>query len=241
MVIVMSDRSLDQRIAAALNSDVSSADLAALVQETEAAAIAVAEAAARARTRALDPGTADPSEAKSEMIDAEFSRDRLNAALPRLQQRYIQTLRRAQKAAWIARYDELRPRVESAAAELKAVYTEFVPKLAAALAYARELDQEVRACRESKPVDDEPFDGRRLLEVELVARNISGIGDRDFGLDRDLVLPDFDKPREKIWPPLETPSALRTSMTSASSYPMPEAQARWLQAQAEREARRQVG
>jgi hypothetical protein len=237
----MSDKDLDQRIAAALSGDVSSADLAVLIQETEAAAVAVGEAAARARTRALDPGTADPSEAKSEMIDAEFRRDRLNAALPRLQQRYAKVLQAEAKAAWVKRYDELRPRVEAAAEELKSIYTEFVPKLVAALAHARELDQEVRVCRESKPVDDEPFDGRRLLEVELVARNISGIGDRDFGLDRDLVLPDFDKPREKIWPPLETPSALRTSMTSASSYPMPEAQARWLQAQAEREARRQVG
>jgi hypothetical protein len=208
------------------------------VQETEAAAIAVGEAAARARTRALDPGTADPSEAKSEMIDAEFRRDRLNAALPRLQQRYTKVLQAEAKARWVEQYDSVGARVKELAEELRAAY-EFVPRLVDVLTRARELDQEVRRVRESKPIDD-VYDGLpRLLEVELTARNVAAIGDRVLSLDRDLVLPNWSDPTQKAWPPFELPLAVRKTMTNPASYPVLEAQMKWRRAEIEREARRQ--
>jgi hypothetical protein len=85
--------SLEQRIADALCSDMSSAEVEALIGEVEAS-VAAAEA------RALDPTVLHPS-ARIAAADAEFTRDRLRTALPKLRTR-LAKLQRAEAYASVA-------------------------------------------------------------------------------------------------------------------------------------------
>jgi hypothetical protein len=84
----MKDLTIEQRIAAALTAnDIISADLAALIAEVEGAAQAADENATRAREEALDPAVVvDTAKVGAAVATATLSRDRLQAALPRLQE-----------------------------------------------------------------------------------------------------------------------------------------------------------
>jgi hypothetical protein len=210
---IVTDEPLEARIASVLSdTDVTSAALADLVIETEAAITAAHKAAEEARVRALDPVLSpDPKAARAAMEDAAFTRDRLRTLLPRLQRRYDKVKRREVKTAWDKQYDALAPRVGALAEELKAHYCKFVPKIADILARARELNQEVRRVRDTKPYPEsgQGDDGRHLYEVELVARGYSDLGQQGLSLDRDLVLPDFAEPSKRVWPPHEVPWNVR--------------------------------
>ena len=74
-------------------------------QEAGAASSAAAEAAERARARALDPALSakEVAEARRQMEDAAFARERLSAAVPRLQER-LKQLRDAEEDTrrWVA-------------------------------------------------------------------------------------------------------------------------------------------
>jgi hypothetical protein len=83
---------LDEPIAAALTStDITSSDLAALIEAVEVAAQVADEAATKAREQALDPGVVvDTAKVGAAVATAELTRDRLQAALPRLRVRYTE-------------------------------------------------------------------------------------------------------------------------------------------------------
>src|SRR5262249_14247726 len=83
------EASLDERIAAAFGDAAKSADVAALIKQTEAASPSSNDAAERARKRALDPilSANDLAEARRQMEDAAFQRDRLQTAVTRLRER----------------------------------------------------------------------------------------------------------------------------------------------------------
>ena len=77
---------LEKKIASALTADVKSADIAALIAETE---VAITQAAEAERAKALDPIVSpDAAKAHAAMTDAAFMRERLRTALPRLRERY---------------------------------------------------------------------------------------------------------------------------------------------------------
>jgi len=135
-------RSLDDRIAAAFEDGATSASIrqlsdlgfvrADLIREVEAASVAAGEASDAARQRALDPrlSPARVAEARREMDDAAFSRDRLQEAVRRLgerlkdlQQQEERARRRADRARVVAERDAL-------AAELAEVYPPLSEQLA---------------------------------------------------------------------------------------------------------------
>jgi hypothetical protein len=86
----MSKIALDDRIAAAFEEGPTSKEVEALIAEVEAAVVSSSEVAERARKRALDPTLSgkDIVSARREMEDAAFARDRVSAAVPRLQWRH---------------------------------------------------------------------------------------------------------------------------------------------------------
>src|SRR6516165_10425520 len=92
---------LEKRIAAALSNDTTSADLASLIAETEAA-ISEAEATAEAeRAKGLDLlASPDAAKARTAMEDAAFTRDRLRTVLPRLRDRLREVQATEYAAAW---------------------------------------------------------------------------------------------------------------------------------------------
>jgi hypothetical protein len=71
----------------------------------------------------------------------------------------------------------------------------------------RKIDAELRHVNERRPIAyGEPYDGLpSLLSVECSARGVSGLGPQHLSLDRHLLLPDFNKPGAKAWPPFELP------------------------------------
>jgi hypothetical protein len=108
----MSKPSLEQRIAAALTpTDITSTDLAALIAEVEAAAAAADAAAAKSREQALDPAIViDVAQVSAEVTAAELTRDRLQAALPRLRTRYTEVREQEDIAKWRAEAAPLQER-----------------------------------------------------------------------------------------------------------------------------------
>jgi len=86
----------------------SSAEVAALIGEVETSVTAAEETAAEACACALDPTVLDPS-ARTAAADAEFTRDRLQAALPKLQTRLAELQTAEAYARWVAEYDRVKP------------------------------------------------------------------------------------------------------------------------------------
>jgi hypothetical protein len=93
----------------------------------------------------------DPKAARAAIEDAVFARDRLHTVLPQLQAQLAKVQRAEKKAAWVREYEEIVPRVNALAAELRSVHTEFEPKIVDILTHARVLDAEVRRVRSRKP------------------------------------------------------------------------------------------
>jgi hypothetical protein len=75
------------RRVAALTSDTTSADVAAPITEVNTALLTAIDAAGRERIRSFDPTIVDPQKARQWHTEAEFVRDRLQAALAALQER----------------------------------------------------------------------------------------------------------------------------------------------------------
>ena len=86
-----SEPGLDERIAAAFNDGVNSTDVETLINAAEAASVLANERAELARTRALDPALSSNVviEARRQMEDAAFQRDRLQVAVTKLRERLI--------------------------------------------------------------------------------------------------------------------------------------------------------
>jgi hypothetical protein len=213
----MSD--LERRIADALTDpDVTSVAVGELVIEVEAELEKAAGDLENVRTRALDPALSpDPKAAREAIADIEFTVARLKALKPRLSEHCIRVRHAEDLRAWGKRYDELLPQRDSLAEELAGLYREFAPRLADVLARIRAFNAEISRLSFTKPhvnfpLRDAANDPRYLLEVELHARGLKCIGYNRFSLDKDLVLPDFDDPSKKLWPPLELSGVARAML-----------------------------
>jgi hypothetical protein len=135
---------LERQIAVALADDVNSADVAALIEETEAA-IAQADATAEAeRVRALDPALSpDPVKAREAMQAAEFARDRLHLQLPRLGARLAQVEAAERLAQWHVEGSALKARRDALVVELAEVYPRVVDQLVDLFTRATAVDEEI--------------------------------------------------------------------------------------------------
>jgi hypothetical protein len=180
---------LEGRIVKALTDEaIASNDLANLLMETETAITVADNDATVTEATALDPlRSPDPVKARAVMEDAKFRATRLRNLLPRLQERSEQVSKREIEAAWIIRYDALKPQRDALAEEIKTVYAEAVAKLVPMLSRIEQINAEVSRLHQSKPLraygDD---DGRWLAAIPTLA---------------DLKLPNPDMPGEFSWPP----------------------------------------
>jgi hypothetical protein len=131
--------SLEPRIVAALaNPNIGSAELAELTAETEGAITLADQAANQARENALVL-TADPRASHTAIVDAELSRDKLKAVLPRLRERLAKALAEERQAKWLASYQ----RVKAERDALDAEFAETYPRLASGLV---DLFERIRTC-----------------------------------------------------------------------------------------------
>ena len=121
---------LEQQVAMALVADTTSADLTALIAETEAAIIQADAAVSAERTKALDPVLSpDAKAAREAMAAAEFDRDRMKTLLPRLQARCQEVQAQEYLTQWRSDYEKLKVKRDGLAEELRTIYPEFETKI----------------------------------------------------------------------------------------------------------------
>jgi hypothetical protein len=190
---------LEERIAAALVDDVKSPDVAALIAETEAA-ITDADTNAKAeRIKGLDLlASPDAIDAREEMQAAEFARDRLQAALPRLQKRHCEVVAAEEFEHWLPRREAVKARRDALAAKLGDLYVPFINEAIPLLLEVEEADAEVRRVNPEAPQDAA---GMHLHSVEEEARG-GEIGRlHNLQIMKDLRLPSWEASSVPLWPP----------------------------------------
>jgi hypothetical protein len=190
---------LEKRITAALVSAITSADLAALIEETETAIVAADAAATAERKRALDPLVSpDPVAARAAMEDAAFTRDRLNTVLPRLRQRLDEVAATEYAAEWEPDFEQVKARRDDLAREFAELYPTVTAQLVDLFKRIAECDREVSRINGSAPSDEH----RRLLEVELHARGLDAFTRDEPSIITELLkLPNWGDSARMAWPP----------------------------------------
>jgi hypothetical protein len=143
-----------ERIAAALSDEVTSPNLAELIIEVEAAVASAGEEIAEARARALDPTVID-ADARTALADAEFNRDRMQAALPQLHTRHQHAVARERAAAWDGEYTEVVTRYNALAHEWLAIYPPMLDKLIELCTRAKTLTSEIDHINRTAPLGEQ--------------------------------------------------------------------------------------
>ena len=206
--------SLERKITAALTDTTPAADLAALIEETEAV-IAVAE-----KEQAVDPRSADPRAAR-QALDAMVAVNRLGPLLFKLQARYrdvhqqeqMVTWQAEREATWLAEHDTLKGARDALAEELRDVYPAPTIKIAELFARIAAIDKAIDDLNRKRP------DGvqRHMLSVELHARGLENFSSNTPSLLTSVCLFDWDTGRQ-ICPPQRQSmaAAFAATMVSAS-------------------------
>jgi hypothetical protein len=199
----LASHDLDDRIALAFADGVRSNTVSALIVEAEAVAVAAGEAAERARQRALDPAlTANAAaEARRQMEDTAFRRERLQTAVTRLKDRLreIKGLEEDQRRQII--YDNAKAERDLLAVELKASYPSFESQLGQLIARIEANDRHIDYINSQAL----PTSAERLRSAELVAREVESwrVNQTEVvRITQELRLPAFkhDPHRPYAWP-----------------------------------------
>ena len=233
-MIVMTD-TLEQRIARALSGDdVTSDILAILVTEVESAIVAAEETAELEREKALDPvASPDAAKAREAMQMAEFSRDRLRTALPRLQERLEQLQAEEYLARWRGDYETLKDERDELANELRTIYPELETKITDLFTRIATNDAELSGLHQARPAGV----ALHLFGAELVARDLERFTTREPSIARELKLPTFAPGQRLAWPPPQPSLAVMVAQSMAPPYD-PRFSADWAAVQKEDNVRR---
>ena len=211
--------SIDERIAEALDAaEIGASELADLVSEVEMAAASAAEAAVEARNHALDPMVVDPTEARAAMNDAEFTRDRLQTALPQLQARQREVGAAERYRKWAAEYDEVAAEQTALAQELTELYPPFERMIVDLLLRIEKIDNRASHLNYYKPrrVDGQPYDDNRWSQrTEQMARRGGGLS-----IMKDMKLPAWAGNIVPVWPPWRPLGAQVAAMYALPAPPV---------------------
>jgi hypothetical protein len=189
-------RTLEERIDVALQPEaaVTSADLAALIEESENQIAKVDEMWMTVdRTSPLDPAT----------MAATCAAEQLRLLLPKLKSRYEQVHEREQSAAffavrervWLTEYEALKRERDALAQELHEVYPEAASKIANVLGRIAINDKALSELHQSCPDGME----QHLHSAELHARGLESFTYSTPSLLTSVCLFDWDS-GEQIWP-----------------------------------------
>jgi hypothetical protein len=193
----ISELSLDERIAAAFGDGAKSEDVAALIKEAIAASLVCNDTAESARRRALNPvlSGSEIADARKEMEDAAFRRERLQTAVTGLRERLERVKAQEEDQERQLVYDRVKAERDKLVAELREIYPAFANKLADLLPRIAANDREVEYINGHAL----PSGAERLLVAELIARNLEGFGKshgnvviRTPRITEELCLPTFE-------------------------------------------------
>ena len=185
----MKQPDLEARISAAFKDGAKSGDFEPLIADAEAASTAAIAAAKRARDRALDPGTpaTEVVAARRASEDASFVSDRMQVAAARLRERHRAVAAKEQDARRTIAYNKVVRERDKLAAELASVYPAMAAQLADLLHRIAANNREIAATKL-------PEGGSRILESELVARNLRGfvLGSQAISIIEETRLPAWE-------------------------------------------------
>jgi len=203
---------IDERIASALGaSNMSSADLSALINAAEAAAADADAAAERERANALDPArVVDAAAVGSALTAANLTRDRMRAAIPRLQQLHDQARSREYAARWALQCAEAERQRDAAAAMLRDRYPALVGEIVTIMRHLAAADAAVNR--------GAPDCARRLESVE---RHVRGeLFQPDVSTPEQLRLPVLDRRGGPVfaWPPAHQVSAAAATAAAVAQH-----------------------
>jgi hypothetical protein len=192
-IMNMPPMTLEQRIDFAIQPDaaLTSVDIAALVEEAEAA-IAKAE-----EEHSIDLRLSlDPKAAREAIADATFAANRLRSLLTKLQARHRQVREQEQLTVWLTEYDTLKRERDALAEELREVYPDAAAKIMDMFSRLAANDEKLSNLHLARL----PGVTRHLLSAELHARRLDSFS-RDMPSLATLVqLFDWNSGRQ-IWPP----------------------------------------
>ena len=212
---------LESRIATALAAtDITSADLGQLLVEADAAITAADETAEEERTKALDPALSpDPKVARQAMEDAAFTRDRLKTLLPRLQTKHKEVADAEALTAWTTEANELGERRFALGTEFKTVFSKLIDDIVDRLWAMRDLDQEITALNNRRPIDAANAAGVRFLDFVTPAfAEYLKIPDPEVGAKHWEI---GTSGTGYLWPPRQlTPGQQMAHAMMAGTYPV---------------------
>ena len=149
----MNKPTIENRIAGMLSAaDAKSDAIAALITEVEVAAQEADATATKTREKALDPATViDAAKVGAAVATAELTRDRLRAALPRLQEQLKRVRQAEDVAAWRADAEELEQRRLASGAEFRQFYPGMIERIVNHLYDMRALDKKIDHLNSRRP------------------------------------------------------------------------------------------
>jgi hypothetical protein len=208
-------QTLEQRIGAALRPDatLTSAYIAALIEEGEAAIAEADKEGATDQTLSLDP-----KGARQAIMDATLAANRLLTFLPKLQARYREAHEQEQatawlaerEAPWLAEHDSLKPERDALAEELREVYP-LVSKIVDLFGRIAANDAALSALHQARPAGVT----QHLVSAELYARGLDSFSSNAPSLLTSVHLVDWNSGRQ-IWPP---PRPSMAAAFAASAMP----------------------
>ncbi|MBB5277723.1 hypothetical protein HNR26_003804 [Rhizobium rosettiformans] len=188
-VVELPRADLENRIADAFTSTLSSAQIAALLREVDQADQAAQDASIRANEIALDPTTRPDAVAKArkEMEDADFTRRRMERATERLTELHDQAVKRERSEANRQEYDAARAERDQLVEDLKE-YPDLIDRVTALILRVRDNDARLERVN-SLAAGDQAW----LASAEYVASgspsgwNAAGSSDRPRLMSSKLV------------------------------------------------------
>jgi hypothetical protein len=209
-------QTLEQKVVAALDSDMSANSLGNLLTTLDAAITEADATAEAAKVAFLDPvASPDINKARAAKESTQFTADRLRTLLPRLEQKYQQVEAEHAAMKWRTKFDALKTQRDKLAAELAEKYPAAVATLADLFGRIAENDEELSHLHRSRPTGAKGH----LRSAELEARELDEFS-RDFPpLGKELRLPDFTHSDKLVWPPREVPASVLFAQALPSDHP----------------------
>jgi hypothetical protein len=182
-----------RRISDTLQPDVviTSADIAALIEEAEVGIAKADKEATVEHTLSLDPKAA-----RHAIENAVFAADRLRLLLSKLQVRHREVHDQEQATAWLAEYDVMKRKRDALAEELLEVYPEAENKIVDLFVRITANNKALSELHQARPAGVM----EHLVSAELHARGLDRFTRDTPSLLTSVCLFDWDSGRQ-MWPP----------------------------------------
>jgi hypothetical protein len=227
---------LEQRLGSVLAAANASTDeLKLLITETEAAANLAESEAARLHAEALVLGCEDADVKEQQALAADLQVKRLDAVLPRLDERLRKEAENDYARRWRLKRDRAVAARDTMVSRLT-TYREMAATMAMIFQEVRFCDEKIiEAVNQSRPASEAP-----LATCELHARSLAAFSRTSPSILEKVQLPSWEDSETNIWPPRPAvPMAVLVAQGMQAS-PDPRYSDKWYESQGDRRAEQEA-